>query len=79
MHVKYLWSADERVHAINCHIDAAAMEVGILCVVSCQEETIRIANDTQSFIVELPKEFRSGSERIKAFNIVLNILYHEQV
>lgn len=79
MHVKYLWSADERVHAINCYIDASSMEVGILCVVSCQEETIRIANETESFIVELPKEFRSGSERIKAFNAVLNILDHEQV
>lgn len=55
------------------------MEVGILCLVSCQEETIRIFNETDSFIVELPKEFRSGSERVKAFNAVLNILDHEQI
>jgi hypothetical protein len=29
--------------------------------------------------VELPKELLSGSERVKAFNILLNILSHEQV
>ena len=79
MRIDYLWSACERVHAINCTIDAASMEVGILCLVSCQEETIRISNETDSFIVELPKEFRSGSERVKAFNAVLNILNHEQI
>jgi hypothetical protein len=77
--IDYLWSACERVHAINCMIDAASMEVGILCLVSCQEETIRISNETDSFIVELPKEFRSGSERVKVFNAVLNILDHEQI
>jgi hypothetical protein len=55
------------------------MEVGILCVVSCQEETIRITDDTNAFVVELPIELRSGSERVKAFNAVLTVLSHEQV
>jgi hypothetical protein len=77
--VDYLWSADERVHAINCEIEGASMEAGILCLVSCQDDTIRIANETDAFVVELPKEFRSGSERVKAFNAILNILDHEQI
>jgi hypothetical protein len=27
----------------------------------------------------VPKEFRSQSERVKVFNAILNVLYHEQV
>jgi hypothetical protein len=30
-------------------------------------------------LVELPQEVRSNHERVKAFNVVLNILYHEQI
>lgn len=79
MQIDYLRSQDDRVHGVNCKIDGANMEVGILCLASCQEKTIRLTSDHHSFIVELPKEFRSNSERVKAFNAILNILYHEQV
>ena len=78
-HVDYLASEDGRVHAINCSIDGANLEAGILCLISCNEESIRIMSDTDKYIVELPKEFRSNSERVKVFNAVLNILDHEQV
>jgi hypothetical protein len=43
------------------------------------EETIRIANEDHSFLVEVPKDFRSQSERVKVFNAILNVLDHEQV
>ncbi len=79
MQLDYLRSADGRLHAINVAVEGATMEAGILCVVSCQEQTIRITDDTNAFVVELPTEFRSGSERVKAFNAVLTILSHEQV
>ncbi len=74
-----LVSDDSRFHAINCSVEGSAMEVGIVCAVSCQETTVRISSDTDAFVVELPKELLSGSERVKAFNILLNILSHEQV
>lgn len=79
MRVDYLRSEDGRVHAINCIIEGASLEAGIFCLISCNEETIRIANDTDKYIVEIPKEFRSSSERVKVFNAVLNILDHEQI
>jgi hypothetical protein len=79
MQVDYLSSADGRVHAINCKKDAASLEIGILCLVSFPEETATICNDSHRFLVEIPSDFRSGSERVKAFNTVLNILDHEQV
>ena len=79
MQIDYLHSFDDRVHAINCTIDGANMEIGIFCLASCTEETIRIANENHSFFVELPKEFRSSNERVKAFNAILNILDHEQI
>jgi len=79
MQTDYLWSADRTVHAINCSLDGTALDVGILCVISCQEETIRISNEHHSMLIEMPKEFRSGSERIKVFNALLNVLDHEQV
>jgi predicted RNA binding protein with dsRBD fold (UPF0201 family) len=30
-------------------------------------------------LVEVPKEFRSSSERVKVFNALLNVLDHEQI
>jgi hypothetical protein len=30
-------------------------------------------------LVEVPSDCRSSSERVKAFNVTLNILSHEQV
>jgi hypothetical protein len=79
MKIDYLHSLDETVHAINCVADGAAMEVGILCLISCKRPTIRIANDYHSFLVEVPPQFRSSFERVKVFNALLNILDHEQV
>jgi hypothetical protein len=77
--IDYLWSADETAHAINCSIEETVLVVGILCLVSRQQDTIRIANESHSFLVDVPSEFRSGHERVKVFNAVLNILDHEQI
>jgi len=77
--IDYLWSDNGRIHAINCKKDAASLEVGILCLVSFQEEAATIFNDNHRFLVEVPSEFRSGSEKVKVFNATLNILDHEQV
>jgi len=79
MRVDYLWSADNTVHAINCLIDGAALEVGILCLISRRETTIRISNENHSMLIEVPPEFRSSHERVKVFNALLNILDHEQI
>ena len=79
MKIDYLWGGSNKVHAINCHIDGASMHVGILCLITCQKETIRIANETYAFTIEIPAEYRSKEDRVKVFNAVLNILDHEQV
>lgn len=79
MKIDYLHSPDETVHAINNEIEGTALQVGILCLISCRETTIRIADDNHSLLVEIPKEFRSSHERVKVFNALLNILDHEQV
>lgn len=79
MHVDYLSSKDGRAHAINCQQEAASLEVGILCLVSFHGDTATICNDNHRFLVEIPPECRSSSERVKAFNVTLNILSHEQV
>lgn len=79
MNIDYLCSDDGKVHAINNSLDSTSLETGILCIVSCQETTIRIANEHHALLVELPKEFLSGSERVKAFNAILNVLSHEQI
>lgn len=80
MRIDYLWSSSSTLHAINCHLDGpSSLQVGILCCIALQETTIRIANEQHAFIVEVPKEFLSGSERVKAFNVTLNVISHEQV
>ena len=79
MKIDYLWSADSTVHAINNTIEGTALEAGILCLISCREETVRLSNENHSMLVEIPKEFRSSSERVKVFNALLNILDHEQI
>jgi len=79
MKIDYLWSEDKTVHAINNAIDGSALEAGILCLVSCREETVRLLNENHSMLVEIPKEFRSSNERVKVFNALLNILDHEQI
>jgi len=79
MQIDYLWSEDNRLHAINCKINGTSLEVGILCAISLQEKTVRLLNEHNSLIVEIPYDIRSGSEKVKAFNVILNILDHEQV
>ena len=79
MKLDYLWSEDGRVHAINCLHEGNSLEVGILCAIAFPEDTVRLADETNAFTVELPKEFRSGSERVKVFNAILNVLDHEQI
>jgi len=79
MNIDYLWNQDNTVHAINCELNGMALDVGILCLISCREETLRISNENHSMLVEVPKEFRSNSERVKVFNALLNVLDHEQI
>ena len=79
MKIDYLWSEDKTVHAINCTVEGVALEVGILCLISCRESTLRISNENHSMLVEVPPEFRSSHERVKVFNALLNILDHEQI
>ncbi len=79
MHVDYLKSDCGRVHAINCLYEPVNLEAGILCLVSYGEETVTISNEHHRFLVELPKDFRSNSERVKVFNATLNVLSHEQI
>lgn len=79
MKIDYLWSEDGRLHAINNKLDAASLEVGILCLISFRDDTAMICNENHRFLVEVPEEFRSQSERVKAFNATLNVLSHEQI
>jgi hypothetical protein len=79
MKIDYRASDDTRVHAINCRVEGEEISVGILCVMAVQESACRISSENASFLVDIPKPFRSGSERVKAFNVVLPIANHEQV
>jgi len=77
MQIDHLQSQDGRVHAINCRSDGDEIEVGILCLIAFPETTCRITNENHSFLVDIPKPFRSGSERVKTFNVSLRISNHE--
>lgn len=79
MQIDYLIGGEGRVHAINCQFMEGELTIGILCLMAFPETTCRITNDQHAFVVELPKSFCSGSERIKVFNPTLNVLTHEQV
>lgn len=79
MQVDYLRSDNSQVHAINCQVLDGEITVGILCLIAFQETTCRISSDNHSFVVAIPKPFRSGSERVKVFNTTLSISDHEQV
>lgn len=74
-----LSSADGTVHAVNSQVVDNMLEVGILCLIACRENTIRIADDYHAFVVDIPAELRSSHERVKAFNVALAILDHEQI
>lgn len=79
MQIDHLQSRDGRVHGINCKINGSSMEIGILCLIAYPESTCRISNEHHHFTVDIPKELRSGSERVKGFNITLTVLDHEQI
>lgn len=79
MKIDYLSSEDGLVHAINNQVEGSQLSIGILCLIACQESRLRMTSDNHSFLVEVPAEFRSGHERVKVFNALLNILNHEQV
>jgi hypothetical protein len=79
MKIDHLHSQDGRVHAINCEVKGNEIETGILCLIAFPENTCRIGNEFHSFLVDIPKMLRSGSERVKAFNTILTVLDHEQV
>lgn len=75
----YLYSDDGNVHAINVRVNHSTMTVGILCVIAMEETTTRISDDHTAFIVDLPSSVLSKGDRVKAFNIELGILSHEQI
>jgi len=77
MEIDYLWSSDNTVHAINNKVDGTSLEVGILCLISCREETVRLCNEHHSMLIEVPLQFRSSNERVRVFNALLTILDHE--
>ena len=75
----YLKSDDGRVHLINCKRSGSTLSVGIFCSVALGENTCRISDENHSFTIELPDGLYSKSDRVKAFNVDLAILTHEQV
>jgi hypothetical protein len=79
MHFPYLRSDDGRVHAVHCHYADGELVIGIFCLISFHGETVKISNETHRLLAEIPPEFRSQCERVKAFNVTLNILDHEQI
>jgi len=79
MQIDYLRSDNNQVHAINCQVLNGEIVVGVLCLMAFQETTCRISSDNHSFVVTIPKPFRSGSERVKVFNTTLSIADYEQV
>lgn len=79
MQIDYLASEDGRVHAINCQFQDDEITIGILCLMAFPETRCRIANNHHAFVVEMPKSFCSGSERVKVFNSTLQVLNHEQI
>ena len=79
MRIDYLKSDDGTVHVINARKNYATLEAGIVCVMALTESTSRISDDNNIFTIELPPSLLSGGDRVKAFNVDLTILSHEQV
>ena len=75
----YLVSNDSRVHAINCKSSGSTLSVGIFCAIAMVKNSCRISDENDSFTVELSDELFSRGNRVKAFNVNLAILKHEQV
>jgi hypothetical protein len=79
MQIDYLASDDGRVHAINCQLQGDELTIGILCLIAFPEASCRITSENHSLTIEIPKSFRSGSERVKVFNSTLAVSNHEQI
>jgi len=79
MRYDYLKSDDGKVHVINARKNYATLEAGIVCVIASTETTCRISDDNNAFVIELPDTLLSSGDRVKAFNVDLSILSHEQI
>jgi hypothetical protein len=75
----YLKSDDGRVHVINGKKVGSSLTAGIFCAVAMDENTCRISDENNIFTIELPDGLYSRGDRVKAFNVDLAILKHEQV
>ena len=75
----YLKSDDGRVHLINAKRSGSVLTAGIFCSVAMSENTCRISGENNFFTIELSDDLYSKSDRVKAFNVDLAILKHEQV
>ena len=75
----YLVSSDGRVHAINCKLSGSTLTAGIFCSIAMDENSCRISDENNCFTVEFSDEFFSKGTRVKAFNVDLAVLKHEQV
>ena len=79
MRYDYLKSDDGSVHVINAWKNFATLEAGIVCVMASTETNSRISDGSNAFTIELPESLLSSGDRVKAFNVDLAILSHEQV
>ena len=73
----YLKSEDSRVHVINAVKKGSVLTAGILCTVSKEENKCRIADENNSFVIELPEGTFARGSRVKAFNVDLTVLKDE--
>mgnify|MGYP001166575528 CR=1 FL=1 len=76
---EYLRSSDGRVHVINGKRAGSSLTAGIFCAVAMDKNTCRISDENNIFTIELPDGLYSRGDRVKAFNVDLAILKHEQV
>jgi hypothetical protein len=76
---EYLRSSDGRVHVINGKRVGSSLTAGIFCAVAMDKNTCRISDENNIFTIELPDGLYSAGDRVKAFNVDLAILKHEQV
>lgn len=79
MQFDYLISSDGMVHLINVSIDHLSLDAGIACVFPGAETPCRIASGNHRFTIDLPGNLLSRADRIKAFNVSLDLLSYEQV
>ena len=75
----YLHSPDGCVHVINARKSGSTLSAGILCCVAQVESKCRIADENNSFLIELPDGVFAQGSQVKVFNVDLAILKDEQV